>query len=104
MADDVLRRFLGLIEPIKENIRDIYLFGSRTRLDWRPDSDYDVLVLLERKEREIIDRLYDAVMDTLMETGQLISLKIFSRIEFERLQSMQTPFSIRIMKEAIKIG
>lgn len=104
MVDDVLRRFLGMIEPIKENIRDIYLFGSRTRLDWRPDSDYDVLVLLERKEREIIDRLYDAVMDTLLETGQLISLKIFSRIEFERLRSMQTPFSIRIMKEAIKIG
>jgi uncharacterized protein len=104
MKDMVVSRFLELIKPVNGNLRDLYLFGSRCRNDWRPDSDYDILVLLDHKDRKIIDALYDAVMDILFETGRLISLKIFTVSEFNRLKSIPTPFISRGMKEGIKIG
>ena len=103
MIDLVIKRFLELIKPVNGNLKDLYLFGSRCRSDWRPDSDYDVLVLLDHKDRQIIDKLYDAVMDILFETGRLISLKIFTVSEFNRLRSIPTPFISQVMKEGIRI-
>ncbi len=116
--DPVISRFLILISPfIKEQkkkpsflnhplcmIKDIYLFGSRCRDDWRPDSDYDILIVLEQKDRGIISRLYDIVMDILIDTGRLISLKIFVEEEFNRLKSIPTPFMENVMKEGIRLG
>lgn len=102
--DPVIRRFLSLLSPIMKEIKSIYLFGSRSRDDWRPDSDYDILIVLERKERALIDKLYDIVMDILLETGRLVSLKIFTEAEFNRLSSIPTPFIENILKEGIKLG
>ena len=40
--------------------------------DHRPDSDYDVFVVLRERTREAIDRLYDAVVDEVCEFGSLV--------------------------------
>jgi predicted nucleotidyltransferase len=104
MNDEIIEKFLDIISPLMEQIKGMYLFGSRCRDDWRPDSDYDILVVLEKKERVIIDRLYDAVMDVLLSTGRLISLKIFTASEFNRLKSIPTPFVSNVLKEGKKIG
>ncbi len=103
--DDLLvERFLSLILPLGENIKEVYLFGSRCRDDWRPDSDYDILIVVDRKGREFISKLYDAVMDILLDTGRLISLKIFPTSEFNRLKSIPTPFMRSVIKEGIRLG
>lgn len=105
MADDaIINKFLDLILPVSEKVKEMYLFGSRCRDNWRPDSDYDVLVVLERKDRETIDKLYDAVMDILLDNGRLVSLKIFTVSEFNRLRAIPTHFASNVMKEGIKIG
>lgn len=104
MKDKVIGNFLELIKSVTEHISEIYLFGSRCRDDWRPDSDYDLLIVLERKDRFIIDQLYDAVMEILLSTARLISLKIFTISEFNRLKSIPTPFISNVIKEGIKIG
>jgi len=101
---NVIKDFLNLVSPIKEHIEEMYLFGSRCRDDWRPDSDYDILIVLEKKDRLIIDRLYDAVIEILLATGKLISLKIFAAGEFNRLKSIPTPFMHSILTEGIKLG
>ena len=102
--DKVIAEFLSMVSPLTGHIREMYLFGSRCRDDWRPDSDYDVLVVLDRRDRSIIDGLYDAVMDVLLAEGRLISLKIFSESEFAFLKSMETPFVRNVLKEGVKIG
>jgi predicted nucleotidyltransferase len=102
--DPIIDRFCGLIAPEMGQIDQIHLFGSRCRDDWRPDSDYDILVVLPTKDRVIISRLYDAVMDILLETGKLVSLKVFSRSEFLRLASIPTPFMEKVMDEGVRIG
>lgn len=104
MNDKIVEQFLELIHPLQENIDEIYLFGSRCRDDWRPDSDYDLLIVLKIKDRVIIDKLYDAVMDILLSTTKLISLKIFTISEFNRLKSIPTPFMNNVITKGIKLG
>ncbi|MBM4064819.1 MAG: nucleotidyltransferase domain-containing protein [Planctomycetes bacterium] len=104
MNDKIVTQFLELIHPLMEHIEEMYLFGSRCRDDWRPDSDYDILIVLEKKDRVIIDKLYDAVMDVLLSTTKLISLKIFTSSEFNRLKSIPTPFMSNVMTKGIKLG
>lgn len=104
IKDKIIDSFLSMIFPLQEQIEEIYLFGSRSRDDWRPDSDYDVLIVLKKKDREIVSKLYDAVMEVLLDTGRLISLKIFTVSEFNRLKSIPTPFMASIMKEGIRLG
>ncbi len=102
--DLVVQRFESLINAHRDGIELMFLFGSRCRDDWRPDSDYDVLVVVKKRSRELKDRLYEAVMDVLLETGRLVSLKIIERAEFERLRSIPTPFLANVMREGVPIG
>lgn len=104
--DPILGRFQKMLQTasVWGQIREMYLFGSRSRDNWRPDSDYDLLIVLDRKEREIISIFYDAVIDILLDTGRLISLKIFTVQEFNRLRAIPTPFMQRVTTEGIKLA
>ena len=103
--DPVVERFVReAIEPLKGQIYRAYLFGSRARDDYRPDSDYDILIVLYERRRQTVDKLYDVVMDILLDTGRLVSLKIFPYEEFKRLSSIPTPFMKNVLREGIVIG
>jgi predicted nucleotidyltransferase len=104
MADKIVSEFVAKISAHSGQIRHMYLFGSRSRDDWRPDSDYDILIVLKDKETRIIDSLYDTVMDLLLSTGRLISLKIFSEEEFDCLKSIPTPFVTNVLMEGKEVG
>lgn len=103
-TDSVIKSFLSMLPPLTENIEEIYLFGSRCREDWRPDSDYDILIVVKKKNKELVSKFYDVVIDILLDTGKLISLKIFTISEFKRLRSIPTPFMRHIITEGIKLG
>ncbi len=103
-SDTVVSTFLRRTRALRPLLTRLFLFGSRARGDWRPDSDYDLLVVMPEKDRELIDRLYSAVQDILLETGSLISLKIYSRAQFERLAAMRTPFMTSVLTEGMELG
>lgn len=104
VEDDILASFLSSIAPLKPQINAIYLFGSRARKDFRPDSDYDLLIVTEKKDLKLKDKLFDSVIDILLKTGKYISLKVFPLEEFNRLSGIPTVFMENILKEGIKIG
>ena len=99
--DKVLRMFLTNVRKIRE-IERIYLFGSRTRKIYRPDSDYDLLIVV--KNMDIKDKLYDTVVDVFCKTDADISLKILKKDDYERLSALPTPFMEKIMREGVRIG
>lgn len=100
--DSVLKQFLAGIQNPALKIKKIYLFGSRARGTERPDSDYDLLLIVDPQftlhDRE---KLYDVVMNVLLETGKLVSLKIFKQTEFDRLSSIPTPFMSHVLDEGV---
>jgi len=103
-TDPILRDFIQSIEGVRPQIRQLTLFGSRARGDHRLESDYDILVVVARKEPALLDALYDGVMDVLLAHGRLISLKVFGEAEFTRLKDLRTPFMERIVEEGKTLG
>jgi predicted nucleotidyltransferase len=105
MDDPTLHSFLARISSVRSTIQAIYLFGSRAKGTERPDSDYDLLLVVSPEfTLKDKDALYDGVMDVLLETGRLVSLKIFREPEFRRLRELRTPFMRHVLTEGIQVG
>ena len=80
------------------------LYGSEARGDARPDSDIDVLVLLEGEQRDFAleDAISGALYELELETGVLISPMILLRKAWEN-RPFKTPFYINVMNEGIRL-
>lgn len=117
--DPVIERFIEGLEKLnlREKIEEMYLFGSRARGTEMPDSDYDLLIVVNGNSKtnkrsgaiyctnkEFREKIYDLVVEIFLETGKDISLKIFKNEEFKRVCKMETPFTQNVLKEGIKIG
>ena len=107
MEDPIVHQFLECCKSMvgKGVIKTIYLFGSRAKGTARPDSDYDFLVVVsDAFSLHDKDALYDQVIDILLESGRLVSLKLFREGVFRRLCDMRTPFTSHVLKEGVRVG
>jgi predicted nucleotidyltransferase len=86
------------------NIFDrIILFGSRSRGNARPDSDYDILIVLKTdydwlKENDILDACYEIDLEYNLVTD----IKIISLQELGSLKGKQ-PFIVHAVAEGIPL-
>jgi predicted nucleotidyltransferase len=96
----------SILERIKKIVTDrnpaakIYLYGSRARATMKEDSDWDLLILLNKDsitsedERQITYPLYDLEF----EVGEVISPIIYSEMEWNTKHRI-TPFYANVMRE-----
>lgn len=76
-----------IISRIKATIHSMdptaeaFLFGSRARGEGRPDSDWDILILVDSKivTNDIEDIFRDELYDIELDSGQIISTFIYSK-------------------------
>ena len=87
-----------IISLFADRIVKVILFGSRAKGIPKPESDYDFLVVLKKKDRRTLEGIYEVVTDFLLEYGVDISLKIYSLEEFQKMISIPTPFMASILK------
>jgi predicted nucleotidyltransferase len=100
--DRVLKMFIKEIRSLATKIDSIYLFGSRVKKTFRPDSDYDLLVVVT--DKTIRDRLYEIAVDVFCRTEADISLKIVKRADFNSMKRIGMPFIANVLKEGLKIA
>lgn len=98
-----------MVSLIKEYVRfvdpkaQVILYGSRARGDSHTDSDWDILILTDNTvdlvtEKRFRDKLYDLEL----ETGEAISVFIYSKKEWETKQRI-SPFYENVTQEGIRL-
>ena len=102
--DPTLNVFLASLSGVRDRIEEIILFGSRVRGDEKPYSDYDILLVVAERERDLLDAVHDALMDALLATGRLVSPKVFRRRDFDWFSAIPTPFFRNVLREGISLG
>jgi predicted nucleotidyltransferase len=74
------------------------------RGDERPWSDYDLLILVDRRDRQLIDNIYDEVVQIQADAGCDLSLKIISEAEWDRRRKAHSTFVENVSREGIVLG
>ena len=99
-----------MLHRIKSSIMDkdpnaeIYLYGSRARGDSRLDSDWDILVITP-KDKVTFDYesdLRDPIFDIELESGQIISLLVYSK-SYWKNKMLYSPLFSNVQREGVKI-
>lgn len=80
------------------------LYGSEARGDARPDSDIDVLILVDGDKMDWAkqDRIISPLYDIELETGILVSPMLVLRKHWEN-RPLRTPFYDNVMREGIRL-
>lgn len=97
---EVLRQFVAYLNDIyPKQIRSVILYGSKARGDAHPDSDMDILLLVDDRKKIDRDKIYDFIVDVELEHGIDISLNIYNADEFNRMLTWQAPFATNVARE-----
>jgi predicted nucleotidyltransferase len=98
-TDRFLKRIKIIVQE-REPSAKIYLYGSRARETSTKDSDWDLLILVNKDEityeveRNILDPLYELEFDT----GEVISPMVYSDKEWNSKYRI-TPYYSNVMRE-----
>lgn len=99
-----------ILHLIKDKIKqkdpsaDVFLFGSHARGQAHKNSDWDILILLNRVEvsRNLEKEYRDELFEVELNIEEPISTFVFSKVEWEE-KHRNTPLYKNIRKEGIKL-
>jgi predicted nucleotidyltransferase len=96
---DIQARIKGIVLE-QEPKAKVYLYGSRSRGTAKTDSDWDILILLNKEKVTFEDeeRITSPLYDLEFETGEVISPMVYTEREWNTKYKV-TPFYRNIMRE-----
>lgn len=99
LLDQVMQAVRSL-EPSAE----VILYGSRSRGDASPESDWDFLVIVEGPcTDERTDRIRHRLYELEWEAGEVLSAIVRSRAEWNSNQYLILPFHQQISREGVRL-
>ncbi len=106
----MIRRKKHIIQLIRQKVNEIdntaevILYGSQARGDDKQDSDWDVMILLKRKnvDKKVEQTFRHHLLDLELEIGVPVSVYVYSKSDWEGKYSV-TPLFRSIKKEGILI-
>ena len=88
-------------ERLGAQLKQIILFGSRARGDFRPDSDYDCLAIVDEPVSNAKDAIDQIAGDLLFEYNAVLSVFPVSEEAYRR--QIYNPLFINARQEGIKL-
>ena len=80
----------------------VILYGSRARGNAEPESDYDLLVLVEgRLSRKLEDQIGDRLYALELESGTVLSLIVYEKHTWDTLLCKAMPLHRNVDREGI---
>jgi predicted nucleotidyltransferase len=86
-----------------DNLLSLRLFGSRVRGEDTEESDLDVLVLLERKDRALCRLIVEESLEVDLAYGTNLAPTILSAEEYRQNQEYGTPFYRNVEREGVSL-
>ena len=104
MDQDHIRDRITKIIHDKDPNAEAYLFGSRARGDFRPDSDWDILILVDEDKvtNDLEDKFRDDLYDIELESGQVISTFIYPKDYWSSIL-IYSPLYKNVNQEGIRL-
>lgn len=94
---DILMEISGKLS-VNRTVQKVIAYGSRVRGDFREDSDLDVLVVVDKRDRGVRDMILDTFYPYELEAGIPFSIAVLSQKEVEFNERLGSPY-IKSVKE-----
>jgi len=91
-----------LLEQLGNAIISIIFFGSRRRGEFTPESDIDIMIILEEKNRQVVNTIFqiaDDIERDILSYRFSFSIHIQSEQEHIKFKALKSPFIMEIEKE-----
>lgn len=96
--------FLDLLErQLEGRVFQTLLFGSKARGDSTPDSDIDILLVVEEDEWRLSHAISDLAADVSLEYDVLIAPRVIGRERWERMAKLGYSLYRNIVAEGIPL-
>ena len=92
-----------IAERFQDRLVDLRLFGSRARGQAGPESDTDILVVLDHAGWEERRQLIDLATDVGLEYDLLLSPTVFDRATYDRWREQRRPLVVEIERDGIAL-
>ncbi len=101
-SDIVITEFIRRVKLVLDNrLKKIILFGSRARGDYRTDSDYDFLIIADKRDDNTKESVLEICVDMLNKYDTLVSFILCDENEWAHKKKF--PIGLNIIKEGIEL-
>lgn len=102
LSDSILKELSETLKKeLGNSIKDLILFGSRARGEAYPESDYDVLVLVDKETKELEEKIFNISGEIGWEYNAIIIPFVYEKNYYERRK--YNPLFMNIRKEGVHI-
>ena len=103
VQNDPVLRFLkvSVSRALGAHLRQLLLFGSRARGDATVQSDYDLLVVVDKVDQNIIRAIDEVAGMALLDHGVVLSA--FPIAEEDRARRKYNPLLINVAREGVAV-
>ena len=99
----IVERFKRLMLERGIPVLETIVFGSRARGEADPDSDFDVLVVVEHSDLEMETAISDCAWETGFDLDLLIQSIIMTRHEIENTPQRSSLFMMAVRRDGVKV-
>lgn len=99
--DSISRATQKLRDTLKDNLITVIAFGSRVRGDFTGESDFDILVVVKKRDVKIIDIVNEVFGEEEDKTGIPFAAVIKTLDTYEKERAHNTTFYRNLKKEGV---
>lgn len=102
LMDEISKEFADIVrKKLKNHLKEIILFGSHARGDFTEGSDYDFLIVVDKRRKTDEKILQDVGVEYLNKYDALIADILCDEKEWEKKKRF--PIGLNILKEGVRL-